>query len=444
LSSDGARGRIIEMDGSGFREAGALLKQDQAALTAANPSGSYAFGLDADPSLGGSTRTVEIGRFTLGTTGNVTGGIMDLGKAEALTPVLTDQSFGATAGTAPDPLGRGLFTLSVTVSSQTYNAQYAYYVVNSDQLFIIETDNGWQYATAQAGTARLQQGLGSASDVNGTSVLQLTGIDVSSGPPAYPEPLNVIGPHVLIGQMLISGGNSVSLTFDTNDLGVVATQLTIPNASLAGSVPGVVGYDPTTGRGTITISFGYDQGFVNSAVFYLYAPNSGFMIDADPSPTTAPPALAVTNQGYSGTFVPQQPNPGVFTFLSNMIAYTGASSTPGFNNSTTLMGSPPIPDVPVMEGIASLNKDGTERFTVQLGSVVSGNFVDLALTGSFGGGTDSTGHTMGFIPQVFTGDTTANGYNQIFGSLYAIAPDQFVMISNLSGRMSGVMFFDPQ
>src|SRR5262249_29175820 len=47
VSSDGRRGQIIQTDESGFLTSGTLLQQDPAALSA-DPTGSYAFGVDSD------------------------------------------------------------------------------------------------------------------------------------------------------------------------------------------------------------------------------------------------------------------------------------------------------------------------------------------------------------------------------------------------------------
>src|SRR5262249_940 len=111
LSLDGTRGRIIEYDGSLRLNAGTPFLQDQAALAAANPPGTYPFGLDSDAGTGSSAggnvtgRIVEAGQFTLGTGGtSVTGGVADAGQAGAPAVLLgngfTPASIAAGAATA--------------------------------------------------------------------------------------------------------------------------------------------------------------------------------------------------------------------------------------------------------------------------------------------------------------------------------------------------------
>jgi hypothetical protein len=425
LSADGTRGRIIEMDGAGYREAGTFQKQDSAALIAANPSGSYAFGLDADVPAGLGGRAAEAGQFVLGPTGNVVSGLADLSKAAGLNPIFTNQPLDVTAGTAPDASGRGQLTLSL----QGNQAQYAYYIVNSGQLNLIEIDHGWTYTTVQAGTARLQQNL-TAESVNMTSVLQMTGIDVSAGAPnapsCAPQQPETLGPHVLVGLITISGGNTLAIDFEYNDLGCVGHGA-IPDPNLMSSA-GQVAFDPATGRGTITIDHCYDQAFVNQAVFYLYGPGEGFIIDADPSPVTAPPSLAVTNQGYSGTLVPQQGDPTQFTVPGNMIVFSGSSS---------------VPDIPEAVGAANVNStDSSMSFALNLTSVSQGNFPDLSLpTGFIFGSPNANGSGRLSVPQALFGEI-ANGYLPQFGSYYAITQNQFVMVGVQSGQASGVTFFD--
>ncbi len=141
LSADGTRGKLVELDGSDYRNAGTLLLQDSTALSSGNLAGTFAFGLDSDESTG--SRTVEAGEFTLGASG-VTGGLADESQAGAPTPRYTAAAIAAsTAGqfTEPDASGRGTLTLNVNGDLTSY----AYYVVNSGQFNLIQIDRGLKY-----------------------------------------------------------------------------------------------------------------------------------------------------------------------------------------------------------------------------------------------------------------------------------------------------------
>jgi hypothetical protein len=405
LSADATRGRIIELDGSGYINSGTLLKQDSAALSAATIAGTYVFGLDSDAPVGG--RTVETGQLVVASGGAITG-IVDQSKAGNANPTYSATAIDTSStSVAPDASGRGTMTVSVTGNSSTY----AYYLVNANQLFLIQTDPGKMFGTVQSGVAHLQTPL-TADSVNtiGGSVLQMTGMDTPSG-------TDNIGPDVIIGVLQIQGdapSGTFSLTFDSNDLGTILT-----NHPASGTVSS---FDPTTGRGVISVTGGFNTGFVDSAVFYLYQQGDGFIMDADPSTNTG-----ITNNAFSGTFTVQTQN---FVQSGNLLAGSVGSA---------------IPDIPNFE--AAININGQSGAALAAGDLTSlptelGNVPNISFTGTFAITNFPLGYGTATLPAgLFTPTPTSD---QSPASFYMLGPNQMVMISTQAGTYSGITFFDPE
>lgn len=417
LSSDGTRGRIVELDGIGYINVGTIQLQDPAALSAANPSGTYVFGLDSDAPVGG--RTVAAGQFILTST-SVTGGLLDESKAADVTPRYSAAPLAASSATAPDANGRGTLTLAVTANGATpaSSRNFVYYLVDATRLNLIEVDPVPNFGTVHAGVARIQKTL-TASSVNANTVIQLTGMDAIPGTP------NGIGPDIIIGSISITGGNSMQITFDTNDLG---------NLKLLVSGSGVVTFDPATGRGQLTVSSGFQSGFMNLATFYLDDVGEGFVIDADPSTTdpNTPPDQIVTNNAFSGTLTPRSTSAFSMQTLSGNVLYSSGASV--------------IPDIPDISAV--LNLDSSAGSYTAFGDLTSlnsqiGNFPGATFSGAYVLLDPGLGHGLFTFPQqvfgVFNNQTLA--YR---ASYYLIGPNQFVAMGIQGGVFTGVITGDPQ
>ena len=404
LSADGTRGKIIEFDGSGYLNSGTMLHQDPAALAAANPAGSYAFGLDSDAPVGG--RIVETGQLVIAQGGAISG-IVDQSKAGDPMPAYSATPIAAgSMATTPDSSGRG--TMSVTVGTTT--SMYAYYVVNAGQVDMIQIDPGHTFGTVQSGIAHAQAQLTADSfNTVGPSVLQMTGMD-------SPHGTQNIGPDVIIGVMTVTGvttpgTGTFGITFDSNDLG---------NILMNHPAPGTISsFDPTTGRGVITVNGGFNTGFMDSAVFYLWDAGKGFIMDADPSTNTG-----ITNNAFSGTFTTQIQS---FQLTGNLLGGSVGSATI---------------DIPDFE--AAFNVNGQTGDATALGDIKSlplGGVPDESFTGSFLITSYPLGYGTAMLPAgVFTPTATAQ---QTPASFYMLGPDQFVLIGTQSGVYSGISFFDP-
>src|SRR5208282_4060475 len=107
--------------------------------------------------------------------------------------------------------------------------------------------------------------------------------------------------------------NSITLVFDSNNAGSVNVGNTVSGT--------LVSYDPNTGRGAVSFPGGFQAGFVDSAVFYLYDNGEGYFIDTDPSGAAGP-----TNKAFSGTLVQQLQGPFNAQSISGaLIGISGAA-----------------------------------------------------------------------------------------------------------------------
>lgn len=421
LSSDGKTGRIVELDGIGYHNAGTIQQQDASALSAANPSGDYAFGLDSDAPVG--ARTVAAGQLILAANA-VTGGLIDESRAGDPSPRYSNVPLAPAVASKPDSAGRGTLTLTVagTPAVLASSRQYAYYIVNSGQLNLIEIETDSVFGTVQAGIAQIQKPL-TASSVNTTSVLQMTGMD------AVPGTQNGIGPDVIIGVLTVSAGNApgasvVDLFFDANDLGNIETS--------HDTGKGVVQFDTNTGRGVISITGGFNSGFVESAVFYLFDAGAGFIIDTDPStPEGTPPANAMTNIAFSGTLIPQKGPFNNHSISGNALFLSGATAIANV--------------VPNVEAAFSFDPNSLSYTAAgDLNSLQTqlGNYPNFSIAGSYSVVDAARGHGTTMLPQQFFGDFSGTQYYP--AAFYLIDSNHFVLIGRQSGVYSGVSFFDPQ
>lgn len=409
FNNGATQGRIIEFDNSGFSNSGIVYIQGPTSIADANPVGNFAFGLDSDAPIG--ARTVEAGEFVIinelqrPPNGGISGGLMDQSNTCAPAPTYCMSQIGAGLATGPDEFGRGTLTLNAGGTP----AQFAFYLVNDVEMFLMEIDSGAKPGTLLAGVAR-QQAMFDMNSPSTTAVLQMTGLDTVQGG-------NTLAPDVIIGAMSISGG-SFTLTFDTNDSGSVQT-----GQQVAGSV---LSFDPSTGRGVISIAGGSTSGFMDTAIFYLYSSGEGFLIDADPAS-----GGAAVNKGLSGNFILQSGGPfSNQTLAGQSLVGSGASSTPV---------------IPNAEGAAVF--DGNAGTFSAIGDLTAIHKSDGNVTnGSFNGTFQATDPVMGHGTAMVSAELFGNFTKGLLypATFYIVAPNQFVLIGTQPGASSGVTYFDPQ
>jgi hypothetical protein len=270
-------GNIMGLDSQEQAVSGVLDSQS-ASVMMATPSGNFIF-RGASDAL--DTRFGEVGRFTIGAGGAINNGLIDSADIDSGNDSVDTSLDGSFL--ISDASGRGAASLDAGSNSSSY----AYYAVSPTKLFLIEINSN---SSTQVVAVARGQNLSSltASSVNGTGVFGLIGGD-DEGTPGQQFA------SVAIGQLVISGGNTASISCDINDDGD-AGQCTSDGDNGVAPIPGTVAFDPTTGRGTITLTNGFNDGFLNSMVFYLESTGTGVLLDttgnADPgSPGSFPEAL---------------------------------------------------------------------------------------------------------------------------------------------------------
>jgi len=323
---------IIEFDdstGSGTRNSGVLLGQNT--LEFSTPlSGNYAFGfIGIDPT---QNRFGMAGGFSVA--GNAISGLLDSDDAISGPSSSVSLSGGYTA--ASTSTGRGTANFKTAAGT----TGYSYYVVNTNELLVMETDT---FATGGfplvSGTI-LQQTPGSVFAL--PSVFEVTGLDASTA-------------ESQVGVFSGNSGGGFSLTSDQNAGGA----LTSP----AGTGTYSVG---TNGRVMLTGS-----GFQNSLpVLYMVNANEAFIIGTDQPAVSFGFVAPQTSASLSGTFaggslVPVAP--AVSDVVS--IAIAGASSL----NVTEYVSTESLLTQNQVQGATSVSVGNPSRVEVSVG----GSVVDI-------------------------------------------------------------------
>jgi hypothetical protein len=386
MKANGTSAAIIGFDENLFVISGTIQKQDQTAFSLAALAGDFAF--ETDSNMGG--RISHIGRFTLGTNGATTNAIDDASLA-GQDPLLTDNSFSAQYE-APASNGRG--TATVTESGVTRS--FAYYVISASNFIAMEIDPSSSGLSTTLGTmvATRQSTPFLAETVNTAgSVFAMTGLD------AY---MNYS--IAVVGTLQVTGSNTGNLLWDSNDAGSVSGPISSSN--------NVVTFDPTTGRGTLTVPNGFADGLFSSAIFYLTGTGTGYILDAGTRPN---------NRALAGSF---QPQTGIGTFATasistNMIAVSASGNT-HFNDLAEDVLFTPNTTTHALSGVGDYS--GSSLITQDL--IVSGVTYD-SVDATSGRGTWKTLAGVTFV-------------------CYLIAPNHLVLRLATNGHPAFLYFVTPQ
>ena len=262
LTSSGS-GRISEFDsagGAGPIAAGAIHVQNPNQFSLAALGSNYVFGMDGWYTL---TSTLIDRASLAGSFANQSGAISNGYNDVNLAGNYLGEQINATGtlGAVSPATGRGTGTYDINVGGTNLGFEFAYYVIDSSDFFLISTDNPSDVGAFLV-TGRALAGLAESQPPNGYFLAAWTGIDLTSGP-------NGANFAAIANFQATSDGAIPSITVYQNDAG------TFSSAPISGS------YTITPLSSRVTIS-----GFPNPPVAYLAAPNqddglAGFLAGTD-------------------------------------------------------------------------------------------------------------------------------------------------------------------
>jgi hypothetical protein len=309
LQTSGILGQIMDLSANNFIAAGTMQQQDSTVFSLSKMAGDYTAALNGWYS---SIRISALGRFTLTSSGVTSNVEFDRSGAGVGTfgPTIGASTSLTFTGTGPDANGRGTLYLNLSdglASSQGFTYQgFTYYAVNANRIVALETDTtGSMIADFSSQSTPFT----AATVATPGSVFGMSGLDRGGNEIAA------------VGQMQITPSPNIgNIRWDSNDNGTIVGPVNVPSQPVA--------FDPTTGRGTITILGGASNGLADSAVFYLAAPGTGFIMDTTPSVSNRAMAGPLTAQA-TGTFSASNDLGGQGIVRSRGSAVTNASSLVG-------------------------------------------------------------------------------------------------------------------
>jgi hypothetical protein len=314
LQAGGTFGDIMSVDANNFIVAGTIQQQNSSVFSLAGLAADYIITLNG---RNAAVPTSALGRFTLGASGTSTNVLFDrsiagVGSAAASSAVVTFGSAG------PDSNGRGTLTVTIndTLTPASGTQNFAYYAITANRFVAVETD-----ATGTMIVNGSKQSLSSftASSVNTTgSVFGVAGLDTA---------VAIQNEISAAGRLVISGSNSATLLVDSNDGGGIIGPTTLS---------GPVVFDPTTGRGTITLTNGSANGLFDSAVFYLTDSGTGSILDT--VATTSNRAMAGPLTAQSGSSFALSTIPGQMIVRARGSSVNDAQTLAGTIVATTTSG----------------------------------------------------------------------------------------------------------
>ena len=411
-------GALTEDDSNklvGTKGSGTLLAQTPAAITA-GLSGSYAFGVSGDTpclltctaSLLTAGPVVEVGQFNAAG-GAITGGSADTNSAATNFPESTLS--GTYAGA--DGNGRVQLTLNTSrLTGTTYPTDFAVYIVNANNAFVMSTDKHSAFAL-QAGTAKLQT--------------QATYSSASLGAPYVGYENAQANPGLVSGTVLQSVLNFSSATIFEgigNGNGTCTTR-SVTNAGLTGLVnsltgllgstgllPTILGSYTSTGTATCTVQTN------GRATIDYAAPASllgGLLGNSTPAPRVA--YLVSPNAGY---FLETS-----YAGLGTLEAQTGAPFSLATLNGTFVYSTIPASTLATIDASGVFTADGAGHTTSTLDENVGVGTINVLQLGTAGSATYTlTAQPAPYDPAQVGEYTLSDGT-----TIYAISPGRFVLLN---------------
>jgi hypothetical protein len=275
LSADATHGPLIGFDSKNGLTSGSINRQDPTAFSIGGINNDYVFKLESNL----PDRYDAVGKISINLDSRIHV-FMDTSRVN-FGPSLVNAEFVASLNSPPDSAGRGTMTFG--------NADFAYYVVSSRLLYLLQIDPGTSTNTVWSGVIKFQNVQSfTPATVNATSVFDVTGL---GGAPSKPAPLSAIG------TVNITGQTNASLLWDSNEGGNVLSQMAAAGQTVTFDPP-----ERRTGRGTITVTNGRTNGLADSFVFYLADSGDGFLLDTTPDVSNRALVGDLRPQTGSGTF----------------------------------------------------------------------------------------------------------------------------------------------
>jgi hypothetical protein len=384
-------GAIAAVDNNLPVLSGTIDKQTAAAIST-TPSGAFIMRAVSDA----PQRVGFAGRFNVvggGAMSNGFGDMNDVGNG-------TDAEDASLTGTftISDAHGRG--------TNNTFNiagvgvSQLVYYGISASKYYLFETGNNTTGSTTQfVGVMRTQGSLTSNSP-SGSVIFGTIGGDLLSS-------CSCVASSVGVGNMAFNG-TGTTVTYDLNDAGL------INSSSTGGTIPGVVTFDPTTGRGTIAFTNGFSNGFIDSAVFYLEGTGKGVLLDStDFSSSGAYPESLV------GDMLPQISTSAIAGTIQG-VELVGDAFSPAIATAGTVTGG----------NIAALQSGSVPPTNVSNGGIGT----DIALGGTIGA-SDATGRAqLLWNSEFYVGQTT-----NLPGIAYAYDATHFFVVQTSTNDIESTL-----
>ena len=299
-AQDSINAARLQLIGSGADSAsGELHRLDPSSITAAPPTGNFAFGLltlaNQEP---GSLHYGSAGRFTSNASGTISAGLVDSNGS----PALSDATLSG-ALTPPDSQGRGTATL--LAGGET--TSLVYYLINPGKMYLMDigatvgSPRSTGYMTGQVGNLAGGSFDNGALASSTAAILSLWGADGTT------EPITVM----TMGRLY--GGNAAAGTLDA------VLDYSDHLSDSDGVAYSAQSYAVTSsGRGTLTLTY---AGGTRNFVFYLDGIADGYvlepgstagstgLLEAQYTPTSGAYSDTVQGQFVGGTQFAQVPGP---------------------------------------------------------------------------------------------------------------------------------------
>jgi hypothetical protein len=398
-------GAMISLDSSLAAVSGTIDQQSNTVFGEI-PSGSFIFrGFSDNPQ-----RASEVGRVSIVGGGAISNGVIDISDILNGNDFTDTTLTGGGVGnfTAADSNGRGTFGW---VPAGGTAANHVYYAVSATKIYFLENDNITPTVNTQfVGQLRTQSLASlSASSPNGSGIFGTIGGDLVDDD-GVSEQFSSVG----VGNLNISG-TGVSANWDLND----ASYVTSSTGSGTGPVSGTVAFDATTGRGTLTFSNGFANGFIDSAVFYLQSNGTGVVMD--------------TTSSTSGGSYPE-------SLVGDLTPQSNVSALAGNIQGVELISECDIPVFDTAGVINSGNLTALQDGAVSNCNEGGGTVSSQALTGTFG----SVGSTGRSVVEI---NSASLPFDQFPGVAYAIDATHFYVIqaygstSSINGLTSSLAVY---